>query len=82
MERHGAVTLGRDVLLAYFNMERLEHAAKTVYMARTLGSVRSLPPSEVERLMRIRKDLGLAGPAPTCHVCGSPMSGDPSGSPH
>jgi L-fuculose-phosphate aldolase len=77
MERHGAVTLGRDLMSAYFNMERLEHAAQTVYMARTLGSVRSLPSSEVDRLMKIRENLGFASPAPRCHVCGAPHEPEP-----
>ena len=80
MERHGAVTLGRDVLMAFFNMERLEHVAQIVYSARTLGSVRTLPPEEVERLQKIRAELGIKGPAYRCHVCGAPTADEGAGS--
>ena len=50
MERHGAVTLGRTLLEAYDRMEALEHAAQTLYMARTMGPVEALPEDEIKRL--------------------------------
>lgn len=53
MERHGAVTLGRDLDEAYERMETLEHAAQTLYLARTLGRVEALPEAEVQRLLKL-----------------------------
>lgn len=53
MERHGAITLGRDLLEAYHRMETLEHAAETLYLAHTLGSIEALPEEEIERLLNL-----------------------------
>ena len=56
MERHGAITLGRNLVEAYNRMETLEHAAQTLYMAHILGTVEALPDDEIKRLL----DLGAA----------------------
>jgi len=53
MERHGAITLGRNLFEAYERMETLEHAAQTLHLAQTLGSVESLPDDEIERLLAL-----------------------------
>ncbi len=50
MERHGAITLGRDLAEAYNRMEILEHTAQTLYLAHTLGRVEALSKDEIERL--------------------------------
>lgn len=46
---HGAVTLGRTLDEAYFQMERLELVARIRLAALALGPVRVLPPEEVAR---------------------------------
>lgn len=55
MERHGAVTLGRTLGEAYDRMETLEHAAQTLYLAQTLGTIEALPGDEIERLLTLVK---------------------------
>ena len=55
MERHGAITLGRDLFDAYDRMETLEHAAQTLYLSHTLGRVEALPDDEIERLLNMVK---------------------------
>ncbi len=50
MDRHGALTLGRDLDEAYNRMEAMEHAAKITQAARAIGPVTPLPPREVEKL--------------------------------
>lgn len=62
MERHGTVTLGEDVWQAYHRLESLEHTAKILYMARTLGPVEPLPAEEVERLYTLAEQAGIRWP--------------------
>lgn len=53
LSRHGAMTVGRDVMDAYNKMEKLEHTARVVLAARLQGPVSPLPAAEVSRLRRI-----------------------------
>lgn len=46
MANHGAVTAGPTLLVAHQRMESLEHAAKILLVARTLGRVVPLPVEE------------------------------------
>jgi L-fuculose-phosphate aldolase len=55
LSRHGAMTVGRDVVDAYNKMEKLEHTARVVLAARLQGPVTPLPPAEVEKLREIGK---------------------------
>jgi L-fuculose-phosphate aldolase len=71
LQRHGAVTVGEDVLHAYYKLEKLEHAAQVTLIARQLGQVQTLPPEEVEKLMKLREQFGLSGPVYPCRVDGT-----------
>ena len=42
LENHGAVTLGKSLDDAYFKMEKLEHAAKIILLAKSIGKPREL----------------------------------------
>jgi L-fuculose-phosphate aldolase len=53
LSRHGAMTMGRDVMDAYNKMEKLEHTARVVLAARLQGPVPPLPAAEVEKLRRL-----------------------------
>ena len=55
LDRHGSVTVGRDLWDAYLRLERLEHAASILLAARQVGEVSPLPPAEVERLAARRR---------------------------
>ena len=55
MANHGAVTVGRSLLEAHQRMESLEHAARIVLVARTLGRVNALAPNDVEALSAARR---------------------------
>jgi len=70
LANHGAVTLGKDVMDAYWKLERIEHAAKISYIARTLGGEKVLPKEEVQKLVDIREKSGASGHAPVCWSCG------------
>ena len=53
LARHGAMTVGRDVVDAYNKMEKLEHTARVVLAARLQGPLPPLSSAEVEKLKRI-----------------------------
>ena len=54
-QNHGAVTFGKTLRDAYYKMEKLEHAAKTLFLARLLGGENELPPERVRELLSVAK---------------------------
>ncbi|GAB4291761.1 MAG: hypothetical protein Kow0098_11280 [Ignavibacteriaceae bacterium] len=56
LQNHGAVTLGKSLEDAYYKMEKLEHSAKIILLARLLGGEKPIPPSEVNKLVSIAKE--------------------------
>ena len=56
MANHGATTLGATLDVAHQRMESLEHAAKILLTARTLGRVNELSASDVAALRRPREE--------------------------
>jgi len=56
MANHGATTLGATLDVAHQRMESLEHAAKILLAARTLGSVNELSARDVAALRPPRKE--------------------------
>ena len=63
LEQHGAVTIGQNLWEAYNRMEKVEHAAWTVWLARQLGQARTLPPEEVAKLTQLGISKGYRPPA-------------------
>jgi L-fuculose-phosphate aldolase len=61
LSRHGAMTLGQDVMDAYNKMEKLEHTARVVLAARLQGPVSPLSASEVEKLRLLREKYQAGG---------------------
>lgn len=57
LENHGAVTFGKCIRGAYFRMEKLEWAAHTISVARTLGREKSLPNNKLKELYSISEDV-------------------------
>lgn len=68
LARHGTVTVGEDVMRAYYKLEKVEYAAQVVLAARQLGTVQTLPRDEVAKLMELRKRFGLAGKVAPCRA--------------
>lgn len=56
LERHGSITLGRDLNEAYMRLEKLEHAAHSLFYAHLLGG-RQPDPLPTAALMKIEKLL-------------------------
>ena len=69
LENHGALTVGTDLLNAYFKMETLEFNAKLSLVARLLGGAKELNCEQVEKLMEIRKKMNIKGRHPGCRGC-------------
>lgn len=61
LSRHGAITVGQDLMDAYNKMEKLEHTARVVLAARLQGPVSPLSASEVEKLRRLREKYKAGG---------------------
>jgi len=71
LDRHGAMTVGESAIKAYRKMEKIEDAARITFIARQLGSVRTLPAEEISRLMEVREKMGITGKIKMCSDCGA-----------
>jgi len=69
LERHGTVTVGSDLWDAFRVLDMVEHASRITHLARQLGKVKILDENQVERLMKVRKDLGIGGKNTICDDC-------------
>lgn len=52
LENHGVVAGGSDLWDAYYKLERVEHAAKILTIANTLGKIRHLTNAEISELVQ------------------------------
>jgi len=60
LENHGAVSVGVNLKQAYFRMEKLEHTAKTLFVASKLGGIKELPKHKLEALYSLaEKNYGI-----------------------
>jgi len=57
-------------------MERVEHTAKIVFVARALGGEQVLPKEKVERLFDLRESYGANSLNPGCYACHEDCIGD------
>jgi len=69
LANHGVVTVGHNLMDAYYKLERVEHSAKIIYIARTLGGEKTLPENQVKKLYDIRKTYGGETLNPGCYAC-------------
>jgi L-fuculose-phosphate aldolase len=54
LANHGAVTMGSTLDQAWIRMESLEHAARIIFAARTVGRPQPLDASSVAKLAALR----------------------------
>lgn len=57
LANHGAVTIGKTVMEAYYYMEKLEHTAKTLYLSRALGGAKELDEDELIKLKTLAESV-------------------------
>ena len=75
LERHGSITVGRDLWDAFRVLDMIEHAARITHLAATLGEeVKVLDRDQVERLLESRQALGIAGKNTICDDCAARKS--------
>jgi L-fuculose-phosphate aldolase len=53
LQNHGAITLGKTLDDAYLKMEKLEHAAKTILLARLIGQPKVLSKKNINDLVKL-----------------------------
>ena len=69
LANHGVVAMGTDLSEAYFRLERVEHYAQIVAVARQLGGEKLLPRAQAEELFALRGKYGQTGLNPGCATC-------------
>ncbi|CAN5391307.1 class II aldolase/adducin family protein [soil metagenome] len=62
LSHHGALTLGTDIFQAFYRLETLEHQAKTLLVAHTLGGEKTLTSEQVQNLFAICNIYGMTPP--------------------
>lgn len=70
LDRHGTLTVGKDLLDAYRKLEKVEYCAYVTLTARQLGKIKTLSVEEVNRLDILRKQLGYNDKISLCEQCG------------
>lgn len=56
LENHGALTVGCDLITAYYRMESLELFAKISLTAHLLGGAKEIPRNEIDKLLYLREN--------------------------
>lgn len=64
LENHGALTVGSDLITAYYRMETLELYAKISLTAHLLGGEKEISEKNIDRLIKMRKKYGVTGRHP------------------
>ena len=58
LSRHGALSWGENLEEAYMGMERIEHSALILRLAKSMGEITELPAEEVNALYQMRREIG------------------------
>ncbi len=66
MANHGVISMGKDVMEAYYRLETVEHFAKILLTSIQLGQVNILAPERVDQLTKLRQGYGLSGVLYAC----------------
>jgi L-fuculose-phosphate aldolase len=69
LQNHGALSVGNDLVHAYYKMETLEYFAKISFLAKQLGGCKELTCEQIEKLLEVRKKMGVPGRHPGCAQC-------------
>lgn len=64
LQNHGALTMGADLLTAYYRMETLELYAKISLNAHLLGGAQEIARPDIDRLIGMRGQYGVTGKHP------------------
>lgn len=64
LQNHGAITVGPDLMSAYYRMETLEHFAKVTLVARQLGGAKELSKDQIDKCIELRNTFKVPGKHP------------------
>lgn len=64
LQNHGALTVGADLVTAYYRMETLELFAKISLNAHMLGGAQEISRENIDRLIAMRSGYGVTGKHP------------------
>lgn len=64
LQNHGALTVGSDVITAYYRMETLELFAQISLNAHMLGGAQEISRENIDRLISMRAGYGVTGKHP------------------
>lgn len=70
LANHGAITLGKDVIDAYYKMESVEHFAIISLTAHQLGGMKTISEPDVKKLEEVREKFGIRIGGSACLNCG------------
>lgn len=56
LQNHGALSVGCDLITAFYRMETLEHFAKISLVAHLLGGAKEIPHSRIDELLDLREN--------------------------
>lgn len=71
LANHGAMTLGKDVMDAYYKMESVELFATITLTAHHLGGAKQFSPPEIKKLEEVRDRFGIKIGGSACMNCGT-----------
>jgi L-fuculose-phosphate aldolase len=57
LDKHGVVAVGKDVFDAFYKLEKVEHNAQVIHMARQVGRLDPLKPEQVQALLELRAKM-------------------------
>lgn len=69
LDRHGSVTVGRDLWQAYMRLERVEHSAQVTLSANTIQAVQPLPGEAIQKLASMRSHIFAVRGRDVCAEC-------------
>lgn len=64
LENHGTVTVGANLIQAYYKTETLEYNAKITYLTKVLGKSNELPREEIDKLICSYREKNPKGKHP------------------
>lgn len=76
LERHGSVTVGKNLWEAYMRLERLEHSALIALQANAVQPVVPLSDAQIEKLAGLRKSVFAQRGRDVCSECNACMVSD------
>ncbi len=69
LDRHGSLTVGKDLWEAYMRLERVEHSAQVTLAANTIRPVSPLPDQAVQKLAALQHKVFSQRGRDVCAEC-------------